>query len=113
MSFRSLLDSRCTIRALTPGAADGMGGFAVATWGILYTRVKCRFETLQKKEMIIAYDKKEVYPDCFVYLVFRSGIKEGQRIYFNGEEFEIKLIEPWSKQRKYLQLSVTEIKRTA
>ncbi len=112
MSFRSLLDSRCTIMALTPGAADGMGGFRVATWGILYTRVKCRFESLQKKEMIMAYDKKEVYPDYFIYLVFRSGIKAGQRIYFNSREFEIKLIENWSEQRKYLQLSVTEIKRT-
>ncbi len=113
MSFKSLLDSRCTIKSLTAGAADGMGGFATATWADLYTRVKCRFETLQKKEMVMAYDKKEVYPDYFVYLVFRSGIKAGQRISFDSREFELKLIENWSEQSKYLQLSVVEIKRTA
>ncbi len=108
-----MLDSRCTIRSQTAGAPDGMGGFGTATWGDLYTRVKCRFETLQKKEMVMAYDKKEVYPDYFVYLVYRSGIEEGQRISFDSREFEIKLIENWSEQKKYLQLSVVEIKRTA
>ncbi len=113
MSFRSLLDSTCQIRALTLGAGDGMGGFAAATWNILYNRVKCRFESLQKKEMVMAYDKKEVYPDYFVYLVYRSAIKEGQRIYFEGRQFEIKLKENWSERKKYLQLSVVEIKRTA
>ena len=113
MSFRGLLDSRCTIRVLTAGAADGMGGFAAATWAVLYNQIKCRFESLQKKEMVMAYDKKEVYPDYFVYLVYRSGIKEGQRIYFNSREFEIKLVENWSERNKYLQLSIVEIKRTA
>jgi SPP1 family predicted phage head-tail adaptor len=111
MSFENLLDSKCTIKQETLGAIDGMGGHAASTWGTLYLNVCCRFESLPKVEEILAHDKKTTYPDYYVYLVYRSGIKEGMRIYHNSRQFEIKLVENWSEQEKYLQLAVTELTR--
>ena len=111
MSFPSLLDSQCSIRRETAGGPDGQGGLLAATWAILYNRVPCRFETLWREEEILAYDKKTVYPRYYLYLVYRSGIKEGDRVYLNGRQFEIKLVENWSEQERYLQLEMTELKR--
>ena len=111
MSFESLLDSKCSIYTQTLGAADGQGGFAASTWAALYDNVPCRFETLWKDEEILAYDKKAVYPRYYIYLVYKSGIKEGDRAYLNGRQFEIKLVENWSEQDLYLQLEVTDINR--
>ena len=111
MSFRGLLDSKCTIKQETLGAADGMGGYGVSTWSTLYKRVPCRYETLPGEQEVFAYGKKVTYPREFIYLEYRTGIKEGQRIFLGSREFEIKLVESWSEKKKYLQLSVTEIKR--
>ncbi len=117
MSFAGLLDSKCTIMQQTLPVApdDGMGGYLAATiaasWSVLYPHVACRFESLAKAEEILGYDKKTTYPDYYVYLVYRSGIKEGMRIHHNSREFEIKLVENWSEQERYLQLAVTELTR--
>ena len=112
MSFEGLLDSKCTIMQETLGAPDGMGGYiGPSSWVVLYPRVPCRFESLAKAEEILGYDKKTTYPDYYVYLVYRSGIKEGMRIHHNGRQFEIKLVENWSEQEKYLQLAVTDLTR--
>ena len=111
MSFEGLLDSTCTIMQETLGTPDGQGGYTASTWGILYSRVRCRFETLWREQEVLAYDKKVVYPRYYFYLVYRSGIKEGMRIYYNSRQFEIKLIENWSEQKRYLQLEMTEIDR--
>ena len=116
MSFEGLLDSKCTIMQQTLGVSDdGMGGYLAATvaasWNVLYPHVACRFESLPKEEEILGYDKKTTYPDYYVYLVYRSGIKEGMRIYYKGRQFEIKLGENWSEQGKYGQLLLTELTR--
>lgn len=111
MSFVALLDSKCSIRRETLGVPDGQGGYLASTWNVLYPNLRCRFESLPKDEEILGYDKKVVYPGYYVYLVYRSGIKEGDRIYHNGRQFEIKLVENWSEQERYLQLIVTEIGR--
>lgn len=111
MSFIALLDSTCSIRRETLGAPDGQGGYATSTWNVLYPRLRCRFETLWKDEEIQAYDKKVVYPRYYLYLVYRSGIKEGDRVYLDGRQFEIKLVENWSEQKRYLQIEMTEIER--
>ena len=95
----------------TLGAPDGAGGYTASSWGVLYAHVRCRFESLPKAEEALAYDKTITYPDYYVYLVYRSGIKEGMRIYHNSRQFEIKLVENWSEQERYLQLAVTEIMR--
>jgi len=111
MSFPALLDSTCKIMQETLGAADLAGGYTASSWNVLYAHVRCRFESLPKAEEILAYDKKTTYPDYYIYLVYRSGIKEGMRVYHNGRQFEIKLVENWSEQERYLQLAVTEITR--
>jgi len=111
VSFENLLDSKCRIMQEVSGADDGAGGFLPSTWAVLYNHVRCRFESLPKAEEILAYDKDITYPDYYVYLVYRSGIKEGMRVYHNSRRFEIKLVENWSEQERYLQLAVTEMTR--
>ena len=110
MSFSGLLDSTITIKRPSK-VIDDIGGESSTTNAILYTNVACRFETLTRKLEVIAYNKDAVYPDYYVYMEWRSGIKEGDRLYLGSREFEIKLIEDWSEQGKYLMLAVVELGR--
>ncbi len=110
MSFAALLDNVCSIfrEAI---ASDGRGGWTDSGNSILYSNVPCRFETLTKRTEIMAYDKTAVFPDYYVYIEYRSGIKEGYRILFDNREFEIKLIEDWSEKQTYHKFAVTEVDR--
>jgi len=110
MSFAALLDSTVTIKRPTV-TRDDLGGEGSTAYATLYARVPCRFESKTEKLGAIAYDKDAVFPDYFVYLEYRSGIKEGDRIYLGSREFEIKLIENWSEQGKYMMLAVVELGR--
>jgi len=110
MSFSALLDNSMNIKreSLT---GDGMGGYTKA-YAILYTNVRCRFETTSRKTEILALGgKADAYPDYYVYLEYRSGIKEGDHIIHDSRTFEIKLVEDWSERGKYMRLSVVELKR--
>jgi len=110
MSFSALLDNSMDIKreSLT---ADGMGGYTKA-YAILYTNVRCRFETTSRKTEILALGgKADAYPDYYVYMEYRSGIKEGEHIIHDSRTFEIKLVEDWSERGKYMRLSVVEPKR--
>ena len=110
MSFSSLLDNSMDIKreSLT---ADGMGGYTKA-YAVLYTNVKCRFETTSRKTEILALGgKADVYPDYIVYMEYRSGIKEGDHIIYHSRTFEIKLVGDWSERGKYMPLEVVELKR--
>lgn len=110
MSFAALLDNTCDIfrQGLT---SDSQGGWTDAGDSILYRRVPCRFENLTKRVEITAYDKTAVFPDYYVYIEYRSGIKEGYRILFESRQFEIKLIEDWSERKLKMKFAVTEIDR--
>ncbi len=110
MSFQSLLDSNVSIKR-RGGTTDSLGGGGSITWNLIYSNVPCRFETLSHREAVFAYDKKTVYPDYYVYLEYRSGIKEGDCVFKGGRKFEIKLIEDWSEQGKYMKLTVAELGR--
>jgi len=110
MSFAALLDNVCDFKCpvLT---ADGKGGFT-ETWTVSYTNVPCRFETTSRKLEILAYGgKSDIYPDYLLYLEYRSGIKEGDHVFFGSKEFEIKLVEDWSEQGKYMRLSLVDYNR--
>ena len=107
MSFQALLDSQIDIKRLSY-TIDDIGGQGTPVYSILYTNVKCRFESLPKKLEIQAYDQTAIFPDYKVYLEGLSGIIEGDRIFLGSQEFEIKLIEDWSEQGKYMTLHVVE-----
>lgn len=111
MSFPALLDSTVNIKREIPGSLNPIGGYSAPTESILYMDVPCRFETLTKKLEIMAYDKQAVFPDYFVYMEYRSGIKEGDILVKDGRKFAIKFVEDWSEQEEKLKLAVSEIKR--
>lgn len=111
MSFAALLDSTVNVARETPGALTATGGYGAPTETVLYMGVPCRFEALTKKLEIMAYDKQAVFPDYFVYMEFRSGVREGDLLIKNGRRFAVKFVEDWSEQGKYLKLAVSEIKR--
>lgn len=110
MSFRSLLDSEIDIKREIR-AEDELGGDSGTNYSVLYRRVPCRFETLTKKLEIMAYDQTAVFPDYYVYLEYRSGVKEGYHLFLGSRIFEIKLVEDWSEQGKYMKLAVVELDR--
>ena len=110
MSFQALLDNKIDIKRLSY-TTDDIGGQGTPVYSVLYTNVRCRFESLPKKLEIQAYDQTAVFPDYKVYLEGHSGIIEGDRIFLGSKEFEIKLIEDWSEQGKYMTFHVVEIGR--
>lgn len=110
MSFAGLLDTTVNIKKRSPGG-DTMGGGGTITYDFVYKRVPFRFESLDKREEMLAYDKKTTYPDYYGYCEYRSGIKEGQVIFHNSDRFEIKLVQDWSKQKRMMRLSLTELTR--
>jgi head-tail adaptor len=109
MSFPGLLNSSCKIEQSVAGAADDMGGYAVPSWALIYRRVPCCYEALTRRTETLAYDKQVVQPEHYIYLEWRSGIKEGQRLTMdNGRIFLIKLIENTKEMDKFMKLSVVE-----
>ena len=91
---------------------DGAGGF-VDTWAAIYFNITCRFNALPKREEIIAYNKTTVFANQYVYLMYLSAIKEGDRLIKTDDsrEFEVKLIQDWDEDRNYMKLAVLEVGR--
>ena len=110
MSFVAHLDKRVNIKEETQGAADGAGGFAAPTWTVIYRRVPFAFMPASKRfdELIQTRDKEEVLADFLGYLEYRSGVKEGQRIYWGGRVFEIKIIYIWREKARMMKLKLIE-----
>lgn len=111
MSFAGLLDSKCNVKRKSR-TTDNQGGWT-STWTTLYRRVPCCFETLTKRLEIQAYDKQAVFPHYFVYLEWRSGIKEGDRLVWDKDstEYEIVLVENTKHMGKYMKLAVVQVGR--
>jgi len=111
MSFPALLDTAADILAETL-TADGQGGFSGSgTYTtVVYRRVPCRFENVSAKllEKSLLYAKQAIYPDYFVYMEYRSGIKEGHAIKKDGRTWLVKLIHDWSEQNKIIWCEVVE-----
>jgi SPP1 family predicted phage head-tail adaptor len=112
MSFRGLLDNVCDIKRADAGTEDPMGGYSDTTHSVLYWNVPCRFESQPKKQEILAYGGANTFPDYYLYIEHRSGLKEGDRVFFNSREFEITLVEDWSERQKYMRLSIRELERS-
>lgn len=108
MSFASLLDTTCTIQANIE-TSDGQGGYTI-TWADQFINVPCRFESLDKKLEIIAYDNSAVFPDYWVYMEYLN-ITESMRITWEGRTFTINHVRDWSHQKKMLKIAVTELGR--
>ena len=115
MSFPSLLDSTADIfaEALSSDSQGGYSGSGTYTT-VVYRRVPCRFENIAAKllEKSLLYAKQAIYPDYFVYMEYRSGIKEGHAIKKDGRTWLIKLIHNWSEQNKIITCEVVEKGRT-
>jgi len=92
--------------------ADGAGSFT-SVWTTIYFNITCRFNALPKREEIIAYNKTTVFANQYVYLMYLSAIKEGNRLIKtdDGREFEVKLIQDWDEDRNYMKLAVLEVGR--
>jgi SPP1 family predicted phage head-tail adaptor len=88
--------------------ADSMGGRTEA-WKITHRRVRCRFGTPTRREMLVAYDTKTVLPDFYIYTDYLSDVNEGDRITSQGRTFEIKLAADWDLTHKYWRLAVVEL----
>jgi len=110
MTFAALLDNTVDIKERAKGG-DTMGGGGAITYTDVYLNVPFRFESLDKKEEMLAYDKKTTYPDYYGYCEYRANIKGGQVVIFNSRYFEIKLVQDWSEQGKYMRLSLVELTR--
>lgn len=108
MSFRSLLDKSATIQRETL-TADGQGGYT-STWGTLYRRVPCRFQSLLSRETALVYDKKTVFASYYVYLSY-LGVKEGDRVILATQTFAVKMVVDWDKQKDMMKLAVVEVDR--
>ena len=111
MSFAGQLDKTISIKDFIEGTSDGMGGYLPGSWASIYKQVKAAIVIISKGEQILAYDKKNVFAEFFWYLEHLSGVKEGQRIYWGGKIYEIKLVLPWQEKSRFMKLACIEIAR--
>lgn len=109
MSFKDHLDKRVAIKQEVT-TEDGQGGFT-ETLSTLYKRVPCCFESLIHEKQKLERDQQATFPDYYVYMVSRPGIKEGQLLFFEGRRFRIDLVEDWRERHSYVQLHITEERR--
>lgn len=111
MSFAGQLDKTGYIKDEISGANDGMGGQLPATWSSIYKRIKFAIVLIPKGEQIIQYGKLDVFAEFFIYMEYLSGIKEGQRVHWEGRTYEIKLVLPWREKGQFLKLACVEVGR--
>ena len=114
MSFAGQLDKTVSIQGFTKGAPDGMGGYLPGSWAPIYKKIKAAFviTTLRfQGEQILAYGKKNVFAEVFIYLEYLSGIKEGQRVHWESKVYEINFVAPWQEKERFMKLACVEVGR--
>lgn len=109
MSFRNLLDKSVDIKRETL-TADSQGGYTSA-WAVVHHRVPCRFQPLASRETMLAYDKKTVFANYYVYLEYLQDVTEGDRLYLNTQTYAVKMVVDWDKQNNMMKLAVIEVDR--
>ena len=111
MSYEGQLDKTVSIQGYTAGAADGMGGYAAGSWAPIYKKVKAAIVIISVGEQILTYDKEAVFAECYWYLEYLSGIKEGQRVHWESKVYDIKLVLPWQEKGRFLKLACVQVGR--
>ena len=117
MSYRSMLTkgkknkTYVDIKGKTR-TPNGQGGY-VTTDSLKYSNILCRFNSLPKREEIMAYDKSTVFADYFVFLEYLSGVDEDDILVKTDDsrEFAIKLIMDWDEDRNMMKLACLELGR--
>jgi len=54
------------------------------------------------------YQKASVFPDFIMYILYRSGIVETDKVVFKSRNFNIKKIDNWDEKGKYLKIALKE-----
>ena len=111
MSIKTIIRSahtKCDIKSLS--TTQGTGAKLTKTWSMRYHDVSCRFNAKISQAEILYYQKASVFPDFIMYIVYRSGIVETDKVHFKGREFDIKKIDNWDEKGKYLKIALVEVK---
>jgi head-tail adaptor len=87
-----LLNTICTVRRKTSGAANALGE-AAQTWSDLYTGVRCRVEGVSgQSDVEITSGKQVVAADWRVWFGPLADVTEKDRIVWCGRTFEVGLV---------------------
>jgi SPP1 family predicted phage head-tail adaptor len=110
MSLKTMIrkaHTKCDIKSLS--TSKGAGGKLTKTWSMRYHDVPCRMNAEMSQAEILRYQKASIFPDFIMYTLYRSGIEITDRVIFKSRTFDIKKIDDWDEQQKYLKLALKEI----
>ena len=111
MSLKTMIRkarTKCDIKYVDESI--GTGAKLTKTWAVRYGRVPCRMNAKISEAEILFYQKASVFPDFIMYILYRSGIVETDRVIFDSRDFDIKKIDNWDEKGKYLKIALVEIK---
>ena len=113
MSLKTIIrkaHTKCDIKSLS--TTQGAGGRLTKAWAMRYHGISCRFNAKISQAEILYYQKASVFPDFIMYIIYRSGIVETDKIVFSGRTFDIKKIDNWDEKGKYLKIALVESKES-
>ena len=111
MSLKTIIrkaNTKCDIKYVTD--AQTTGGKLTKTWSMRYHNVPCRFNAKMTQAEMLYYEKASVFPDFIMYMLYRSGILETDKVVFKGRTFDIKKIDDWDETNTYLKIALQEYK---
>ena len=100
--------TKCDIEYVT--SSTGTGAKLTKTWAIRYRRVPCRFNAKISQAEMLFYQKASVFPDFIMYILYKSGIVESDRVIFDSRTLDIKKVDNWDEKGKYLKIALVEVK---
>lgn len=107
MSFSTWLNTTCTIRRFTEGAADDYGQPA-KSWANLATGVLCRLEPTSGKEIWI--DKQLVISNFTLFLLPAQDVTEKDEIVLGGETYNVLLVSDAAGHGHHQELALQAIR---
>lgn len=111
MSYETIIASagtKCDIKY--PHTDKTAGGQITKTWKMRHRQVPCRINTspaFKDKEMLY-YDAAKVFGDFTMYIPFRAGITNHDRVYIGNQVWNIKKVDDWDLQHLYLRITMLE-----
>jgi len=111
MSYESIIKSagtRCDIKYYAKSTTAGSQ--ITKTWKIRHNNVPCRVNTAKaaSKSEMLYYDAAKVFADFIMYIPYRAGITNHDRVYIGSRIFNIKKIDNWDFQNLYLRIAMKE-----
>lgn len=87
----------------------GDGGKLTKTWVARYEDVPVRFNALRPENEGLEYDREKVNAFFAMFMEYKANISTRDRVVYGTRELDIKKIDNWDEQGKYLRIVLEEL----